>query len=299
MNRARSNSKSKIKFVYSDNDSLSVIFQDNDLLMGVVGEFNKNLKELEKLTIAENTLADDLAGLLEQISESGVSSGKAAAAQLEKAATDLKTANDKIEELNATITGYEIEQEQLENTITQFIPDEQIHALLVKKELLTHITEIYNTAEKHLMEKARSRIENKATKYMRNLLINRPESYDRLEIDEQFRINVIEPSGEVNKGINSAGASLIALSLVSGLRDEAMFQAPLIVDAGFGNIDDDNTALIIEHLNDNFPGQCVILAHDGEIREEQLNKLNTYTKWTIEASNQEQTSFLKESIPNL
>ena len=39
---------STLKFVYSDNNSLSVIFQDNDLLMGVVGEFNKNLKELEK-----------------------------------------------------------------------------------------------------------------------------------------------------------------------------------------------------------------------------------------------------------
>ena len=50
MSRARSNSKSKIKFVYSDNDSLSVIFQDNALLMGVVGEFNENIKELEKLT---------------------------------------------------------------------------------------------------------------------------------------------------------------------------------------------------------------------------------------------------------
>ena len=39
-----------LKFVYSDNNSISVIFQDNDLLMGVVGEFNSNLQELEKLT---------------------------------------------------------------------------------------------------------------------------------------------------------------------------------------------------------------------------------------------------------
>ena len=39
-----------LKFVYSDNDSLSVIFHDNDLLMGVVGEFNENLKELERIT---------------------------------------------------------------------------------------------------------------------------------------------------------------------------------------------------------------------------------------------------------
>ena len=41
---------SSLKFVYSDNNSLSVIFHDNDLLMGIVGEFNRNLQELEKIT---------------------------------------------------------------------------------------------------------------------------------------------------------------------------------------------------------------------------------------------------------
>jgi len=39
-----------LKFVYSDNNSLSVVFHNNDLLRGVVGEFNSNLKELEKIT---------------------------------------------------------------------------------------------------------------------------------------------------------------------------------------------------------------------------------------------------------
>ena len=37
---------SNLKFVYSDNDTISVIFHNNDLLLGVVGEFNENLKEL-------------------------------------------------------------------------------------------------------------------------------------------------------------------------------------------------------------------------------------------------------------
>ena len=41
---------SELKFVYSDNNNISVIFQNNDLLLGVVGEFNCNLKELEKIT---------------------------------------------------------------------------------------------------------------------------------------------------------------------------------------------------------------------------------------------------------
>ena len=29
-----------LKFVYSDNDTLSIIFNNNEILMGVVGEFN-------------------------------------------------------------------------------------------------------------------------------------------------------------------------------------------------------------------------------------------------------------------
>ena len=45
----KKNSDTSLKFVYSDNNSLSVIFHDNELLIGVVGEFNKNLKELEKI----------------------------------------------------------------------------------------------------------------------------------------------------------------------------------------------------------------------------------------------------------
>ncbi len=43
---------SDLNFVYSDNGSISIVFHNNNLLMGVVGEFNSNLKELEKITNA-------------------------------------------------------------------------------------------------------------------------------------------------------------------------------------------------------------------------------------------------------
>ena len=46
----KKNINSSLKFVYSENNSISVIFHDNELLMGVAGEFNKNLKELESIT---------------------------------------------------------------------------------------------------------------------------------------------------------------------------------------------------------------------------------------------------------
>ncbi len=49
-NFAYNNSKSELKFVYSENNSLSIVFQKNEILLGVVGEFNNNLKELENIT---------------------------------------------------------------------------------------------------------------------------------------------------------------------------------------------------------------------------------------------------------
>ena len=39
-----------LKYVYSENNTLSIIFQNNDLLLGVAGEFNNNLRELEKIS---------------------------------------------------------------------------------------------------------------------------------------------------------------------------------------------------------------------------------------------------------
>ena len=41
---------SDLKFVYSGNDTLSIIFQNNEILSGVAGEFNNNIKELENIT---------------------------------------------------------------------------------------------------------------------------------------------------------------------------------------------------------------------------------------------------------
>ena len=50
MNNIQNKINSDLKFVYSDNNSISVIFPNNDLLMGVLGLLNKYLKELESIT---------------------------------------------------------------------------------------------------------------------------------------------------------------------------------------------------------------------------------------------------------
>jgi len=49
-NTAYKKLNSDLKFVYSENNTLSIIFQKNEMLLGVVGEFNNNIKELERIT---------------------------------------------------------------------------------------------------------------------------------------------------------------------------------------------------------------------------------------------------------
>ncbi len=49
-NIQKKNISNLLKFVYSENDVLSIIFQNNELLSNIVGEFNNNIKELELIT---------------------------------------------------------------------------------------------------------------------------------------------------------------------------------------------------------------------------------------------------------
>jgi len=49
-NTAYKKLNSDLKLVYSGNDTLSIIFHNNETLLGVVGEFNNNIKELERIT---------------------------------------------------------------------------------------------------------------------------------------------------------------------------------------------------------------------------------------------------------
>ena len=53
-NKINKTINSDLKLVYSDNDTLSIIFQSNETLLGVVGEFNNNIKELENITGTNN-----------------------------------------------------------------------------------------------------------------------------------------------------------------------------------------------------------------------------------------------------
>ena len=127
-----------LKFVYSDNNSLSVIFHDNDLLIGVVGEFNKNLKELENLTDTNLYFRGN----------SIITKGDDKKIQIIKNAIQFL--------VNQFINNGTIEQKDILSSVDQFMINEKVKN--------TNVTDIIKTPKKSIIPRS-----EKQKKYVRAL----------------------------------------------------------------------------------------------------------------------------------
>ena len=140
-NSIKKDIQSSLKFVYSENNSLSVIFHENDLLMGVVGEFNKNLKELEKLTKA-NIYSRGNSILIKSNSEKN---------EIIKNAIQFLA--------NQFINNGNIEQKDILSSVDQFMINEKVKN--------TNVTDIIKTPKKSIIPRS-----EKQKEYVRALRQN-------------------------------------------------------------------------------------------------------------------------------
>ena len=140
-NSIKKDIQSLLKFVYSENNSLSVIFHQNDLLMGVVGEFNKNLKELEKLTGA-NIYSRGNSILIKSSSEKN---------EIVKNAIQFLS--------NQFINNGTIEQKDILSSVDQFMINEKVKN--------TNVTDIIKTPKKSIIPRS-----EKQKEYVRALRQN-------------------------------------------------------------------------------------------------------------------------------
>ena len=140
-NTIKKDIQSSIKFVYSENNSLSVIFHENNLLMGIVGEFNKNLKELEKITGA-NIYSRGNSILIKSTSEKN---------EMIKNAIQFL--------VNQYINNGSVEQKDILSSVDQFMINEKVKN--------TNVTDIIKTPKKSIIPRS-----EKQKEYVRALRQN-------------------------------------------------------------------------------------------------------------------------------
>jgi len=127
-NSVKKDIQSLLKFVYSENNSLSVIFHENNLLMGVVGEFNKNLKALEEITGA-NLYSRGNSILIKSTSEKN---------EIIK--------NAILFLVNQFINNGSIEQKDIRSSVDQFMINEKVKN--------TNVTDIIKTPKKSIIPRS-------------------------------------------------------------------------------------------------------------------------------------------------
>ena len=140
-NTIKKDIQSSIKFVYSENNSLSVIFHENNLLMGIVGEFNKILKELEKITGA-NIYSRGNSILIKSTSEKN---------EMIKNAIQFL--------VNQYINNGSVEQKDILSSVDQFMINEKVKN--------TNVTDIIKTPKKSIIPRS-----EKQKEYVRALRQN-------------------------------------------------------------------------------------------------------------------------------
>ena len=173
------------------------------------------------------------------------------------------------------IPSLQSELDRLENESLQGdIEDEQIAQLKKLRDLSVESENIIKTALTTLKSTTKQDIGNKSSEYFNELFTD--ENYSGLEINDKYALNIISASDGKIVTLPSAGSSqMVGMALMSAMSDLSVVDAPLIMDTGFGRIDNENRENAMNHFS-KFKSQVILMLLDSEITPEQLAKFDNF-----------------------
>ncbi len=169
------------------------------------------------------------------------------------------------------------EREKIRNKILEIeIKSPQIEKIHKRLEIVRNSLK----ALSEYLEKLRfikvKKIEEEATKVFRELT-NKKEVFDRVKINDDFTIQIIDRNGEVvdNEKISAGEKQILALSFIAGLMRSTDKEAPVIMDTPFGRLDHEHKTNVMKFLH-KLANQVVILATDEDVNEENIDLIAPY-----------------------
>jgi len=98
-------------------------------------------------------------------------------------------------------------------------------------------------------------------------LTNKPEEYQRIEIDDNYNVQVIDSKGNIiyRPGLSTAEREIVALSFILGLKNASEKIAPLVLDTFFVHLDESHYSNIIRELPE-FADQVILILTDLEYK---------------------------------
>jgi DNA sulfur modification protein DndD len=211
-------------------------------------EVESNIKSIERKL--SDSKIEEVQKLIEQRDRLLTEIGRAEQ-RLDNFSTELETQKNRLEEILRILERRERHDNVKENLEKQY-------------DLVTRCISAFENVLTNLSDVRRRAIGNQATEVFRKLT-NKPEEYDRIEVDDQFNVSVIDKhNNTVHRETLSTGErEVVALSFILGLMKASEKIAPLVLDTFFVHLDEAHYGNIVKTLP-TFADQIVLILTDLE-----------------------------------
>jgi DNA sulfur modification protein DndD len=255
-----------------------------------IGELSANLErvgalssEISRLTKISGTGAAERLGRIER--------------DLDRNAVDLVKIDSKIEELKATIRGFDSaevqrlrtrrdaliadlgriggeikkarsdidERQNKQNQLSKMIskaPEARTQRSAREVQLYGELEKLFARGVDVLQERLRASVAENATAAF--LKLTTEDTYTALRINENYGLTILDRDRRAVE-LRSAGAEqVVALSLIDGLNKTARKAGPIVIDTPLGRLDPRHREKVLSYLP-TMAEQVVLLVHEGEI----------------------------------
>ena len=186
---------------------------------------------------------------------------------------------------------------ELDQTINS-IDEAELSVLKRRIDLVEPLSEVFENAISVYRDERRSFVGKVASSTFRE--IRTKETFERLDINPQFGLNIITKSGSVidRAEWRSAGEEqVVALSLIAALNQCAHVKAPVFMDTPFGRLDTEHSRRIMSFLP-KLAQQVVLFVTDREFTkfDESVLAGHIRTDRTLVYSSEAEGSHIEETI---
>lgn len=183
------------------------------------------------------------------------------------------------------------EKSELEQKMGR-IDKHEVNILANRIQTCRRVSEIFDRAISAYREDRRTEVEKEATRVFRK--IRSKESFSRLEINDNFGLNILTEDGtKLDRAEwRSAGEEqIVALALIGALNKCSKTVAPVFMDAPFARLDTSHVQRVVQYVP-SMSEQVLMLVTDREFTkdEEELLKGKIRTDFTVEHKGEQEGS---------
>lgn len=245
-------------------------YQLRETIAGIKGadpDFETLQKDIADLALRMDELDSQIQGIERHLS--GIEEEKIR--ELANERDELKKREGEVEEKIRNIERKKKENEQRKERFVKLIKQREkaysvSTSLDEQLDLTEKCLEAFEFVLARLSTLRKKQIMEYSTYFFKDLT-NKPEEYERIEIDDSYNVQVIDSKGNVifRPGLSTGEREIVALSFILGLKNASEKVAPLVLDTFFVHLDESHYSNIIRELP-NFANQIILILTDLEYK---------------------------------